>query len=308
LSLAFAGDVHFERRVATLLADPKTTLGEAGAVLSAADVALLNLETPITGRGTPEQKRYLFRAPAPAVQALTAAGVDAVSLANNHTLDYGSQELLDTVAAARRGRLGVFGAGRNDAEAFTPWRRTVKGVRIAVFGFSQVDDLAETWAATPDRPGMAMAFAADRAAAAVTAARANSDLVIVMPHWGTEGDPCPNERQQAFADRMAAAGADIVVGAHSHVLQGAGYRGKTFVAYGMGNFLWYSGGLFAPFSSKTGVLVLKVRGREVVGHTLQPAVVSSTGRPRMLSGWQADLARRTFAGLRGCARLEPAAE
>jgi poly-gamma-glutamate capsule biosynthesis protein CapA/YwtB (metallophosphatase superfamily) len=243
VTLAFAGDVHFMKRTADLLANPATAFGPITATLSAADLAMANLETPITDRGTAEPKRYLFRAGRPAVEAIRAAGIDAVSLANNHTLDYGRVGLADTIDAAKAGGLVTFGAGNNRDQAFTPWRTTVRGVRIAVFGFSQVDDLANRWAATDIQPGIAMAFDVKRAVAAVTAARADSDLVIVFPHWGTEGSSCVNGDQKRLAAKLAAAGADIIVGAHAHVLQGSGWLNHTYVAFGLGNFLWYSPGL-----------------------------------------------------------------
>jgi len=305
VTLAFAGDVHFEGRVLKLLDQPETAFGPAASLLSASDLAFVNLETPITSRGKAEPKRYLFRAPDKAVAALRGAGVDAVSLANNHSMDYGLVGLADTISKAKAGGLGTFGAGSNADSAFTPWRRTVRGVRIAVLGFSQVDDLAESWAAQPDRAGMAMAFDTDRAVRAVAAARANSDLVVVLPHWGTEGDECPSRRQQDFAAALIGAGADVIVGAHAHVLQGAGQSGNAYVAYGMGNFLWYSSGLFVPFSARAGVLTLTVRGRTVVGESFAPTVVSASGQPRPLTGWHADVARRNFAQLSGCAGLTP---
>lgn len=305
VTLAFAGDVHFEGRVTKLLDQPDTTFGAAAPLLSASDLAFVNLETPITSRGKAEPKRYLFRAPDKAVTALRGAGVDAVSLANNHSMDYGLVGLTDTITKARAGGLGTFGAGADVDKAFTPWRRTVRGLRIAVFGFSQVDDLAESWAARPDRAGMAMAFDVDRAVRAVAAARANSDLVVVLPHWGIEGDECPSRRQQDFAAALIGAGADVIVGSHAHVLQGAGQSGSAYVAYGLGNFLWYSSGLFVPFSARAGVLTLTVRGRTVVGESFAPTVVSGSGQPRPLTGWHADVARRNFEQLRGCAGLTP---
>jgi len=300
VTLAFAGDVHFEGRAAALLDDPGTTFGPAARDLATADLALLNLETPITGRGRPEPKRYLFRTDPRAVTALRAAGVDAVSLANNHTLDYGRAGLADTLAAARGGGLGAFGAGRDVGAAFTPWRTTVRGIRIAVFGFSQVDDLAASWAATPDRAGMAMAFDEDRAAAAVTAARRDSDLVVVMPHWGAEGAPCPDAAQRDFAHRLVEAGADVIVGAHAHVLQGTTRVGGGFVAYGLGNFLWYSSGLYPPFSTRAGVLTLRIHARTVTSTSFTPTVVGNTGRPEIVPGWQADLARHNYEELSAC--------
>jgi poly-gamma-glutamate capsule biosynthesis protein CapA/YwtB (metallophosphatase superfamily) len=303
VTLTFGGDVHFQGRVAGLLANPGTTFGPVAPLLSAGDLAFVNLETPITDRGRPEPKRYLFRAGAQAGPALHAAGVDAVSLANNHSLDYGRQGLDDTIAAARAAGVGVIGAGKDADAAFTPWRATVRGVRVAVFGFSQVDDLADSWAAGPGRPGIAMAFDVDRAVAAVALARRDSDLIVVLPHWGTEGDRCPNRLQQDFAARIVAAGADVVVGAHAHVLQGAGRLGDGYVAYGLGNLLWYSSGLFPPFSARSGILTLTVRDRTVIRSDFSPVVVSDTGQPRRLTGWQRELARRNYAGLTACTGL-----
>jgi poly-gamma-glutamate capsule biosynthesis protein CapA/YwtB (metallophosphatase superfamily) len=305
ITLTFAGDVHFEDRVAELLDDPATTFGPVAEELSDGDLTMVNLETPITSRGTPQDKRYLFRAPDASVPALTAAGIDVVSLANNHTMDYGRDGLADTIAKAEAGGLGTVGAGDNIDEAFTPLRRTVEGVDIAIFAFSQVDDLAQEWAATPDRSGMAMAFDTERAYAAVRAARADSDLVVVLPHWGAEGDQCPTQRQQDFAAGLIDAGADILVGAHSHVLQGAGREGDAYVAYGLGNFLWYSEGLEQPFSARAGVLRLTVQGREVVRSDFLPTVMTPTGQSEALTGWRADLARHNFDELRGCADLDP---
>ncbi|MGA5300919.1 CapA family protein [Nucisporomicrobium flavum] len=303
VTLTFAGDVHFEGRVDKLLANPATAFGPIATELAEGDLTFVNLETAITGRGKPEPKRYLFRARDAAVPALKAAGIDAVSLANNHSLDYGRQGLADTMTAARKGGIGTIGAGKNVAEAYKPWRRTVRGVRLAVFAFSQVDDLAAEWAAGDTKAGLAMAFDTDRALAAVRAARADSDLVVVLPHWGTEGDRCPNRLQRDFADGLVKAGADIIVGAHAHVLQGAGRSGKAYIAYGLGNFLWYSSGLFQPYSARAGVLRLTVRDRQVVRSEFVPTVVSGTGQPKALTGWHADLARTNFTDLRDCAGL-----
>lgn len=305
ITLTFAGDVHFEDRVAELLDDPATAFGPVAEELTEGDLTLVNLETPVSTRGTAEDKNYVFRAPDAAIPAMTAAGIDVVSLANNHTLDYGPEALADTIVKAEDGGLGTVGAGANIDEAFTPLRRTVQGVDVAILAFSQVDDLAEEWAATPDRAGMAMAFDTERAYAAVRAARADSDLVVVLPHWGAEYDQCPTGRQQEFAAGLIDAGADILVGAHSHVLQGAGHQGDAYVAYGLGNFLWYSEGLREPFSARAGVLRLTVQGREVVRSDFVPTVMTDTGQPEVLTGWRASLARHNFDELRGCADLDP---
>ena len=300
LTLAFAGDVHFTGRTAGLLRRPATAFGPIASLLSTADLTVLNLETAVTERGRPQPKQYVFRAPASAYAAVRAAGVDAVSLANNHALDYGRVGLADSLEAAQDAGMPVFGAGRDAAAAYAPWIAEVDGVRVAVLGFSQIRTLASAWAARDDRSGIAMAWEVDRAARAVAQARQQADLVIVFNHWGRERDECPTADQRSFARRLAAAGADIIVGTHAHVLQGAGWLGDTYVAYGLGNFLWYSG---TPTSSRTGVLRLTTRGRTVIKATFLPAVVSSTGQPRALTATAAAQARQRFAALRSCTGL-----
>jgi poly-gamma-glutamate capsule biosynthesis protein CapA/YwtB (metallophosphatase superfamily) len=299
LTLAFGGDVHFTERTAALLKDPATAIGPMAGELSAADLAVVNLETAITTRGTPEPKEFHFRAPASAYQAIKAGGIDAVSIANNHALDYGRVGFGDTLEAAAAAGMPAFGGGRNIDEAYAPLILPVRGVRVAILGFSQIHTLAESWKAGPDTPGIALAWDVPRAVAAVRKAREQADLVVVFNHWGTERVSCPNEDQKSFARALAEAGADMIIGAHAHVLQGDGWLGRTYVAYGLGNFVWYVG------SADTGVLKVQVHGRSVIRADLLPAVVSSTGQPKPLTGSAAKAATDRFAALRRCTGLSP---
>ncbi|MET7422938.1 CapA family protein [Dactylosporangium sp. NPDC005555] len=300
LTLAFGGDVHFTGRTAGLLKDPATAIGPLAEVLSAADLAVVNLETAVTTRGTPEPKEFHFRAPVAAYEAVKAAGIDAVSIANNHALDYGRAGFADTLDGAAAAGVPTFGGGRTTDEAYAPLVLTARGVRVAIVGYSQIHTLAESWKAGPSTPGIALAWDVPRAVAAVKAARDHADLVVVFNHWGTETDPCPNANQKSFAKALADAGADMIIGAHAHVLQGDGWLGRTYVAYGLGNFVWYVG------SADTGVLKVHVRGRSVTGAELVPAVVSGTGQPKPLTGSAATAATKKFADLRRCTGLAPA--
>ena len=157
LRLTFAGDVHFTGRTLPLLDEPETAFGKIKSQLEDADLTIVNLETAVTERGEEEPKRYHFRAPPTAFDALRAAGIDAASVANNHTLDYGEVGLLDTLLSAGEADFPVFGAGRNADEAYRPWLTEVKGVKIAVVGMSQVHELAEQWKPGTTKPGVAMA-------------------------------------------------------------------------------------------------------------------------------------------------------
>jgi poly-gamma-glutamate capsule biosynthesis protein CapA/YwtB (metallophosphatase superfamily) len=302
VTIAFGGDVHFEGAIGSrLAADPATTLGPVAGVLRRADLAVVNLETAITERGTPAGKDFTFRAPPSAFTALKAAGVDVATMANNHGLDFGPVGLGDSLAAAKAAQFPVVGIGRDADEAFRAHLTTVKGQRIAVVGATQVLDssLAAAWTAGDGKPGLASAYQEARLLAAVKAARAAADTVIVDLHWGRELVNCPIDRQRALAPKLVAAGADVVVGSHAHILLGGGYLRGAYVDYGLGNFVFYARG--GP-TAQSGVLLLTLRGRAVTASRWVPAVISN-GIPIPLQGSSATQAVAAWQSLRRCTGL-----
>ena len=299
VTLAFAGDVHFAGRVARLLAHPVTTFGPIASVLRSADLTAVNLETAVTNRGQPQPKTYHFATTPRAFTALRDAGVDLITMANNHILDYGPTGLADTLAAAKAAAFPFVGAGVNAAAAWSPYVTTINGTRIAVVGVSQVAELASSWVATDHRAGEANTINLGRTLAAVRAAKRLARVVIVFMHWGTEGMACPDDNQLSLAPKLAAAGANIIIGAHAHVLQGSGWLGHTFVAYGLGNFLWWE----KSFSTATGVLKLTVHPHAPLTARFIPATVSGTGQAIVDNGAAARHALAHYAALRTCAGL-----
>jgi len=305
VDIAFGGDVHFESFLRARLADPATALAPIAPLLSQADLALVNLETAVTTRGTPADKQYVFRAPAAALTALKAAGVDVATMANNHGEDYGEVGLRDSLDASSTTGLPVIGIGLDDAAAFAPYRSTINGQRIAVIGATQVldDNLVAAWTAGPAKPGLASAKNVPRILAAVRAARAGADTLVVYLHWGTEQVSCPTQAQRTLSQQLVDAGADVVVGSHAHVLLGGGYLDGAYVDYGLGNFVFYASS--GPAIS-SGVLTLTTRGRAVTGSRWTPAVLSE-GVPRPLTGAAAAAAVASWSALRGCTGLDAAA-
>jgi Bacterial capsule synthesis protein PGA_cap len=302
VTLAFGGDVHFEGAIESrLAANPATALGPIANVLRRADLAVVNLETAITERGTPAPKDFTFRAPPSALTALKAAGVDVATMANNHGQDFGVVGLRDSLAAAKAAKFPVIGVGRDADEAYRPYQVTVKGQRIAVIGATQVLDssLAAAWTAGEDKPGMASAYEEARLLAAVKAARATSDTVVVDLHWGRELVNCPIDRQRALAPKLVAAGADVVVGSHAHLLLGGGYLRGAYVHYGLGNFVFYSRG---GVTAQSGVLLLTTRGRAITDSRWVPATISG-GIPIPLTGTAATRAVASWQSLRRCTGL-----
>jgi poly-gamma-glutamate capsule biosynthesis protein CapA/YwtB (metallophosphatase superfamily) len=259
VTLAFGGDVHFEGVSRAALG---TGLPTVRRMLAKADVAMVNLETAITTRGTPAPKQFVFRAPARALDDLTSAGVDVVTLANNHGMDFGRTGLDDTLRAAAAAHLPLIGAGPDADAAFTPWTTTVRGLHLAVFAATDVlDSFAQTtWVAGPSTSGLASAKDPARLLEAVRDANRSADVVVVYVHWGQEMSTCPSERQRSLARELAAAGADVVVGSHAHVLQPGGRVAGAYVHYGLGNFVFYAR---TPQTRQTGVLTVDVGARGV---------------------------------------------
>ncbi len=270
-------------------------------MLDDADLAMVNLETAVTNRGSAAAKTFTFRAPPSAFAALRGGSVDVASMANNHGLDFGLAGLRDSLAAARRYDFPVVGIGLDGKRAYAPYREVVNGQRIAVLGATQVldDHLISAWTAGPGKPGLASAKEVPRLLQAVRQARRTSDTVVVYLHWGIELEQCPSTDQATLARQLIGAGADVVVGGHAHRLQGAGRLGQTFVAYGLGNFVWYG---TSELSTQTGVLFVTATGRRIDGYRWVPARIVD-GVPRPLSGAERRAEIAAWNGLRGCTGL-----
>lgn len=321
VTIAVAGDVHFEGVLRDRLGDPATALAPVAATLAAADVAIVNLETSIGEGGRPEpDKRFTFQAPASAFAALAAAGVDVASMANNHALDFGREALPSTFAAIAAASetdppLAVVGIGRNAEEAFRPARADVDGTIVATIGATVADtdptaDPTGQWAATGSSPGTADAVDPGRLLRAVERAGESADVVVVYVHWGIQGRQCPSVGQRSLAVRLVERGADVVVGSHAHRIQGDGRVGDGYVAYGLGNYAWYTRSTGA--AADTGVLTLTVQpapsplGRATVtGAVWEPARIGADGLPRPVSGPAAETFRAGLGELRACAGLAP---
>jgi poly-gamma-glutamate capsule biosynthesis protein CapA/YwtB (metallophosphatase superfamily) len=238
MKLALAGDTMLGRGVAEAISRGSGQPLVAPEVLAAAaeaDLFVLNLECCISARGEPwpdPHKPFFFRAPPRAAELLAGFGVDCVTLANNHALDFGYDALLDTVEHLRAAGVAFAGAGANIAEARAPAILAAAGSRLGVLAFT--DHPAE-FGARPDRPGVAYADLrrglpewVDEAVRAL-----DTDVKLVSPHWGPNmaADPRPYVRNAAAA--LVAAGATLVAGHSAHVFQGIERR----VLFDLGDFV-----------------------------------------------------------------------
>ena len=272
LTLAAVGDVNLDGAAP----DAWTSVAP---VLRKADLAVANLECAVSQRGTAAVgKEFTFRGPPAALRVVAAAGIDAVSVANNHAVDFGREALVDTLAAARKAHIRVAGGGKDIAAARRPVLLTAGGLRIALLGYSDVRPLG--FDAAAGVPGTAPAFP-ELIAPDVRAARKRADAVVVYFHWGEELMTLPTLRQRELAATALGAGAAVVLGAHPHVLQPVEGPGpRRLVAWSLGNFVFAAQ---SPGTTATGILLVALGADGVRGARLVPARIEGT-RPVLIRG------------------------
>ncbi|MCL2717199.1 MAG: CapA family protein [Lachnospiraceae bacterium] len=247
--LLFAGDILFDSYYAVMANAIKrgNTVDAAFSddlleIMREADVMMLNNEFTYTTRGAPfPEKLFTFRAKPETASWLNDMGVNLVSLANNHTFDYGEISLLDTLDTLEAYGVPYVGAGRNIEEAAAPVYFIISDIKIAFIAATQIERFhnPDTRGATETLPGVFRFLNNERLLYTIAEARENSDFVVVFLHWGSERATEPDWSQLEQSLKIAAAGADLIVGAHPHVLQEITVHGNTPVAYSLGDF-WFS--------------------------------------------------------------------
>jgi len=221
---------------------PEIVFAGVQTVLDSADVLVGNLECALTAGGERQSKSYTFAAPPETAQALGLAGFDVLSLANNHSMDYGSQGLLDTRANLDQVGIASVGAGVDATEARSPVILERNGLRLAFLAYMDVPAEftgfdAQSWIATASQPGIAWADL-DQIKTDVAAARLQADVVVVLLHSGFEIFDAITSTQRAEAHAAIDAGAALVVGSHPHILQIIEQYQGGLIAYSLGNFVF----------------------------------------------------------------------
>lgn len=223
-----------------------------------ADIAMVNQEFAFSNRGTPMQdKQFTFRIDPKQVQIFNDMKVDIVTLANNHTLDYGTEALLDTFGTLDAANIQYVGAGSNLAEARKTKYIEVNDKTIAFLGASRVIPVTD-WNAGSDRPGLFTTYDPTALISEIETAKELCDYVVVYTHWGIEKNTTPEEYQRTLAKQYIDAGADLVIGSHPHVLQGIEYYKDKPIVYSLGNFM------FSDTINKTAVLKVTLNDNDGV--------------------------------------------
>ncbi len=269
--------------------------------LETATISLVNVEMSISDRGSAVPgKTFTFRAPSSAADTIAAAGVDVVTLGNNHARDYGSDALLDTVELLTERGVVVVGAGANDKEAFTP--RVVRvddRIDVAFIGASLI--VPGGFAASGSRAGVADGNDRNRVLANVRVAAEQYDVVVVTLHWGTERQTCPSPTHVSFAEQLHAAGATAVIGHHPHVLQPIEFADGQATVFSLGNFIWHPR---TSITADTGVVELMFEDDELIDVAFHPHSLDPNGAPVPVSeGFRFDRIVDIVGG--DCAQHQP---
>jgi poly-gamma-glutamate capsule biosynthesis protein CapA/YwtB (metallophosphatase superfamily) len=244
-TIGLLGDVMLGRLVAERLdrGQPERVWSdELAALCRSCDALLCNLECCISERGSRTtriaQKPFFFRAPPAAIDALAAVGTSAVSLANNHALDYEVMALTDTLEHLAAAGIAAAGAGPDQQLARRGAVFSADGIRLGVLGAT---DHPLEYAATPDSPGVAFATLSaglpEWVVSELARLRAEADLVVAFPHWGNNMTRAPVRWQRKRAAELVAAGADLVAGHSAHVFHGVESLDGRLVLYDLGDAL-----------------------------------------------------------------------
>lgn len=248
--LSFTGDVYFsehyleqyDRGGIEALADE-----EMRSYMADADLLMFNEEFPFSLSGEPMiDKTYTFRTDPKYVSIFQDFGVDVVSIANNHSLDFGRTAFEDTLDTLENAQIDYVGGGHNISEAVTPVVKTISNQSFAIFAATRVSPSYD-WYASKSQSGILQTYDPAMLNQAITEAESTYDHTIVFVHWGIERNETPEEYQRTLAKGYIDAGADLIIGCHPHVLQGFEYYKGVPIVYSLGNYL---------FGNRTGETVL----------------------------------------------------
>lgn len=300
VTIAAVGDVMLARDLVSLMEQHGALypFERVASLLRNADLTVANLEGTFTERGAPADKLYTFRTPPRFARSLVEAGIDVVSLGNNHTADFGRVGIEDTLAALDTAGIRHAGAGLDEEQARRPALVEANGLRIAFLSYT---DVQENTFAGPDAPGVALATT-EGIARDVRAAKAQADVVVVLLHSGVEYTDAPAPAQQRLARAAIDAGALLVLGHHPHSLQGRERYGGGLIVYSLGNFVFDLDAddlaNLGPRAFQTAVLYVTISADKVLDVRAEPVVIDpAEDRPRPATAEEAAAIRTRIEAL-----------
>jgi len=240
VTLIAVGDIMLSRDVASTMKrhnDYKYPFLNTADFLKTADITFGNLECPITPGRIIETSEMVFRADPQAVEGLNYAGFDILSLANNHTMNFGEKGIEDTLKYLKEADIKFVGAGKNEKESYEPKILEMNGLKIAFLAYADSSLVPASYQATENKPGIAF-MNISKMQEDVKATKEKANFVIVSMHSGVEYAKEPNQNQINFAHSAIDAGADLIIGHHPHIVQKVEKYKDRYILYSLGNFVF----------------------------------------------------------------------
>lgn len=245
-------------------------------VFNKSHLTLVNLECAVGTTGEPQDKQYTYRAKPETLEGLVRAGVKGVSLANNHSLDYGRECFIETLDNLEKYNIKYTGGGRNLNEALKPVVWDINGIKVGFIGFSRVTPHVD-WYAAENRAGIVNGYDSNskNVIEAVKQAKEKADFLIVSLHWGTERTDYPRDNDVAIAKELIDNGADCIMGHHPHVLQGIEFYKNRPIIYSLGNFVF---GAKGERTTQSMIFNMEINKKGIVNAKIIPARINQ-GKP-----------------------------
>lgn len=290
VKVILAGDIMLDRGVEYMIDKygPPTESGfpdytfpflQIKSELEDSDIVFANLEGPISDKGEKVGSIYSFRADPLAIEGLKYAGINVISMANNHAFDYGRLALKDTMARLTANGISYAGAGFSGEEAYSPAIKEVQGIKI---GFLSYTDLGmESWKAVGNNSGIAWVNEdnLDEIKESIRSAREKVDILIVSLHSGEEYQETPSLFQLDFSRMAVDQGADLVVGHHPHVIQGNEAYQEKHIFYSLGNFVFDQS--FSEDTMKGQIVEVTIQDKKIKETEIKEVKINEYFQPKI---------------------------
>lgn len=287
VSIIFVGDVMLSRNVDAKIKkykDYNYPYKNVKDYLQTGDIVFGNLETALTPGKAIQTNQMTFRADPENALALKENGFDILSLANNHTPNFGEKGLKDTINSLEKADIKYVGAG-NDSLAKAPATSTINGLKFAFLAYNSPDVVPSTYQAGATRYGTNF-IDITKMQEAVKKSKTDSDFVIVSMHAGVEYKNTPNQYQTTFARKAIDAGADLVVGHHPHVIQTVEKYKNKYIIYSLGNFIFDQ---MWSQNTKEGVMAKITFDKSgIINTEFKPIIIYDYSQPKIVDGKDAE--------------------
>ena len=298
VNIIFNGDImlHSDYIRIAMEKGPSFVFEKISPLLKDADLRIGNLETVLSGKGDPKYNKLCLRGDESYIRTLKDTGFDVVSLANNHSFDYGLDAYYDSLLRIRETGIDVVGAGRNLGESRKMLFLTINGIRLGVLAYSSRTTNGHNYA-DDDTPGVAP-LEKEYITEDIRKYKNDVDHLILLLHWGIEYSPYPAPDQLSLAHRFIDKGARLVIGHHPHILQGIEHYNDGLIAYSLGNLCdsdLYWEGPNRTYESKlkvadreSALLKIELSGTGIENVATIPLWLNDYGQPEICQGEKRD--------------------